>query len=105
MHPPTHPVETQAHVDAVASAILSRGLAEPAIFLLEMGKPLVGCLREVERLSHPLVTLLLGSGASAAIETLLADGQNVERVISALEVGLQRKSAPPSPSSTPTSSL
>lgn len=75
-------------VQTIVQSILARGLAEPAIFLLEMGKPLVGCLRELGRMGDPLVRLCFGEGLAGAIEGVLADDANVERIITGLEAGL-----------------
>ncbi len=65
--------------------IVQRGLREPAIFIFEMSKPLVGCLREVYALSEPLVQLFVGSPLATAMRTVLASSDETERFITLLE--------------------
>jgi hypothetical protein len=70
---------------SLAASIRRRGLREPAIFALELCKPLVGCVRELYGMGKPLVTLLVGSAAAPAIEEVLTSSDSVERLIQLLE--------------------
>ena len=69
----------------LVEAIARRGLVGPAIFLLEMGKPLVGCLRELYAASEPLVRPLFGPSVAPAIERALRSSEETERLIQLLE--------------------
>ncbi len=66
-------------------AVVQRGLVEPAIFIFEMSKPLVGCLREVYALSEPLVQLFVGSPLATSMRAVLASSDETEKFISLLE--------------------
>ena len=66
-------------------AIVRRGLVEPAIFIFEMSKPLVGCLREVYAVSEPLVQLFVGSPLATAMRAVLVSSDETEKFISLLE--------------------
>jgi hypothetical protein len=69
----------------LVDAIVQRGLVEPAIFIFEMSKPLVGCLREVYALSEPLAQLFVGAPLALAMRTVLASSDQAEKFISLLE--------------------
>ncbi len=60
-------------------------MVEPAIFFLELSKPLVGCMRELYGMSEPLARTLFGSKASPALGALLSSAEHVERLIVMLE--------------------
>ena len=53
---PPHDTE----ISCVVEAITRRRLVVPAIFLLEMGKPLVGCMRELSLSFEPLIRMVVG---------------------------------------------
>ncbi|MEY4668968.1 MAG: hypothetical protein RL518_1667 [Pseudomonadota bacterium] len=60
-------------------------MVEPSIFLLEMCKPLVGCLRELYSMSEPLLHMLLGSSLAPALKRVLQSSDETELLIRALE--------------------
>jgi hypothetical protein len=60
-------------------------MVEPAIFFLELSKPLVGCMRELYGMSEPLVRALFGTKGSPALSAALSSAENVERLIVMLE--------------------
>lgn len=80
-------VEASATVDVtpLVDAIVSRRLIEPAIFLFEMSKPLVGCLREVYALGEPLIQLFVGPRLADSLRGVLASSDEVEKFVSLLE--------------------
>ncbi len=80
-------MDTDAIVDVkpLVDAIVNRRLVDPAIFLLEMSKPLVGCLREAYVFGEPLIQLLVGPQLASAMRGVLASSDEVERVVSLLE--------------------
>jgi hypothetical protein len=60
-------------------------MVEPAIFFLELSKPLVGCMRELYGMSEPLVRALFGAKVSPALSAMLLSAEHVERLIVMLE--------------------
>lgn len=72
-------------LDTVAEAILSRKLQVPAIFLLELCKPLVGCMRELYGVGEPIACALLGSERAPALREVLSSSDSVEELIKRLE--------------------
>jgi len=80
-------VDRDATVDVkpLIDAIVNRRLVDPAIFLLEMSKPLVGCLREAYAFGEPLIQLLVGPTLASAMRGVLTSSDEVERVVSLLE--------------------
>ena len=69
----------------LATSIQRRRLVEPAIFLLELSKPLVGCMRELYEVSEPLQRTLFGKEILPSVRELLASRENVEALITILE--------------------
>jgi hypothetical protein len=76
------PVET---IEQLANIVRRRGMVAPAIFMLELCKPLTGCLREMYSTTESLQLLLVGREALPAIKTLLSSVDHVERLIQLLE--------------------
>jgi hypothetical protein len=75
----------RADLRPLVEAIVRRGFAEPAIFMLEMCKPLVGCLREAYALSEPMVQIFVGPSLAASMKAALASSDDTECLISLLE--------------------
>ena len=72
-------------LNEVAAAIRSRRLAGPAIFLLEMHKPLVGCLRELYGMSEPVARSIFGDRWNDNLKEILSSPRHVEKLIERLE--------------------
>jgi hypothetical protein len=72
-------------LQTLATSIRGKGMVEPAIFFLELSKPLVGCMRELYVMSEPLLRTILGGAVSPAIRELLSSAEHVERLITMLE--------------------
>lgn len=72
-------------LDTVAEAILARKLEAPAIFLLELCKPLVGCMRELYGIGEPIACALLGRESAPALRQVLSSSESVEDLIRRLE--------------------
>lgn len=75
-----------------ADGIARRGLAVPAIFLLELHKPLTGLGHLIAEAFDPLTRCLVGSERAAAVLKLLESRDNVEFVLDRLE-GMTRRDA------------
>jgi hypothetical protein len=69
----------------LVDAIVRRGFVEPAIFLLEMSKPLVGCMRELYAMSEPLMQVILGPSLAPALKRALQSSDETEILIAELE--------------------
>ena len=80
-------MEASATVDVkpLVDAIVSRQLVEPAIFLFEMSKPLVGCLRDAYAFGEPLVQLFVGPTLADSLRGVLASSDEVEKFVALLE--------------------
>ena len=57
--------------------------------MLEMCKPLVGCMRELYSMSEPLMQIVLGSTIAPAFKRALQSSDETERLIQALESSRQ----------------
>ncbi len=69
----------------LVDAIVRRRMVEPSIFMLEMCKPLVGCMRELYSMSEPLMNLVFGSTLAPAFKRALQSSEETELLIQALE--------------------
>jgi len=78
----TERIETIEHL---ACSIKARRLVAPAIFMLELSKPLVGCMRELYSMSESLQNLLFGSELVPAAKDLLSSPKRIEDLIVLLE--------------------
>lgn len=72
-------------LEELAASIKRRRLVEPAIFFLELSKPLIGCMRELYGISEPLQRTLFGKELLSSVRELLASRDNVETLITMLE--------------------
>lgn len=77
--------ERDCELKPLVDVIVGRRMVEPAIFLLEMSKPLVGCMRELYGMSEPLVHALFGSSLTPAVKRVLASSDDTEAFIQLLE--------------------
>jgi len=74
------------NLEDIAQSLRRRRMVEPAIFILELTKPLVGCMRELYGLSEPLQRALFGRDHDVpAIRDLLSSSERVEELIRMLE--------------------
>jgi hypothetical protein len=78
-------VEAESDFESLVQAVRARKLVEPAIFMLEMCKPLTGCAREFYKVSEPLIQLFFKHTLGPAIDRVLSSSQNVELLIRRLE--------------------
>lgn len=69
----------------VAEAIHRRGFAVPAIFFLEMYKPLVGCCREFLVMIEPIAIALVGKTGTGQLKEVLSSSSHIEELIQLLE--------------------
>ena len=72
-------------IEQLAAALIERRMVVPAIFMLELSKPLVGCMRELYGMTEGLQRLLFGSELVPAAKALLSSAEQVEELIVLLE--------------------
>ncbi len=69
----------------ISHEIVRRRLASPAVFVLEMYKPLIGLFREGVTVAAPLLYPLVGSNLYGAACEVLKSQDEVEKLIVAIE--------------------
>lgn len=74
-----------ANLNDIAESLKRRQMIEPAIFLLELAKPLVGCMRELYGISEPLQRLMFGREYAPAVREVLSSSDEMEKLIVLLE--------------------
>lgn len=79
-------------LERFAAGVARRGLTVPAIFILELHKPLTGLGHLVAEAFDPLTRCLVGSDRAAAVLKLLESRDNIEFVIARLEQMARRES-------------
>ena len=79
------PAERDALIEKLASGIVSRGLATPAILFLEMHKPLSFIASQGLIVTSPLVAPIVGLDRVQTATKVLQDRANVERLICRIE--------------------
>lgn len=72
-------------VEALAKAIHSRGLSTPAIFMLELSKPICGLLHPALLVSEPLIGALVGFQRYREQQAFWTKSENIEALIHQLE--------------------
>ncbi len=77
--------EERTSLDRLAAGVSRRGLEVPAIFLLELHKPLAGLGYLLAEAFDPLTRCLVGSERAGAVLKLLESRDNIEYVIKRLE--------------------
>ena len=76
-----------ATLPELALAIQRRRMSVPAIFVLELCKPLIGPVRELYSISESLQSLIFGGVPAPCLKELLASSAKVEELILLLEKG------------------
>ncbi|MDZ4786230.1 MAG: hypothetical protein SGJ02_09160 [bacterium] len=69
----------------LAEEIAKRRLSVPAIFILEMYKPLFGIFREATIISYPLLVPIVGAKLYKVSLTLLSSQDKIEELIKLIE--------------------
>ena len=83
----TEASEAHLAIETLAAAVLARKLSVPAIFLLELHKPLAGIIREVVDVSVPFLHLLFGRVNVERARIVLSSRETLEALIVAIEKG------------------
>jgi len=73
------------NIETLAEAIFSRGLAAPAVLLLEATKPLSGLLSPALLLSEPILGAFIGFQRYRQHHDFWSKNENVEALVQKLE--------------------
>jgi hypothetical protein len=77
-------------LDGLVSYVLGKGLGMPALFFLEMYKPVSGVLAAIGDGFHPLLKIFFGKERTAVAVQLLHDRETMERFLTLLETKMQQ---------------
>lgn len=69
----------------LAAAITARGMRVPAVFMLELCKPLTGLARELYTCSESLQRVIFGRIPAPVLSDVLSSSERVEELIQLLE--------------------
>lgn len=76
-------------IEKIANRISELGLTAPAIFLLEMNKPLAFIGSQFLLMAQPSLDIFLSHHLTRNMADLLADPAQLDQLISRLETGVQ----------------
>jgi hypothetical protein len=79
------PEERDLIIDSIAVGVVRRKLAVPAVFFLEMHKPLCFFGSQLLLLGSPVLGAFLGFSRMLQYSSLLEERENVERLIARIE--------------------
>ncbi len=79
--------EDQRFLEKCATLLRERRLEAPAIFMLEMHKPLSTVVRESVRFFSPMLMPFLGAQNTARLISVLENPENIEQLLRLLESG------------------
>jgi len=68
-----------------ADAVVAKGLVAPAVFFLELHKPLTGLWMVGGEILSPLFSMLLGPKATEEVTKLFSSRESLERVLLLIE--------------------
>ena len=74
-------------IERIAAIVVERRLAAPAIFMLEMQKPLCGIYGAAGEASRPLIGAFLGPRLAAQLVRVAGSHEQIEKLIRAIEQG------------------
>jgi hypothetical protein len=92
--PTRHAVSAEQDLNALADAICRRGLAAPALFLIESVRPLNFIGSQMLHALAPLLTLVVEPSRVEALATALEDRETLERLLCKIE---ERERGPSNP--------
>ena len=87
------PAERDRMIQSFAERVVKRGLATPAVFMLEMHKPLCFFGSQLLLLGAPLLGAFFGFGRLSKIAALIEKRQNVDLLVRAIEQASEASSA------------
>lgn len=91
-HSPLLPDSPEALIDVVARKVVQRRLEVPAVFFLEMNKPLSFIMGQSLLVAMPFLAPILGIQRVEQLSQLLQERENVDRLIERIEELSQERS-------------
>lgn len=85
---PTHSsagAEGEALLDEIAAAVVRRGLGAPAVFFLEMNRPLAFLAGQATHVLVPFLAPVFGIGRMQQVARVLNDRAGVDRLLERIE--------------------
>jgi hypothetical protein len=82
--------ESDALLDQLAGAVVRRGLETPAVFFLELNRPLTFLAGQATHVLAPFLAPLVGIGRMQELSRLLDDPRSIDRLLERIEC-LQRE--------------
>ncbi len=79
------PEDRDRLIDSIARRVVGRGLAAPAVFLLEMHKPLCFFGSQMLLLGSPILGPFVGFGRLARLSSLIENRANVDLLLGRIE--------------------
>jgi hypothetical protein len=76
---------TLQYLESLADSIVRRGLSVPAVFFLELHKPLATCISMAASAAEPMIALLLGKEFAKQAPTIFESRDTIERLIVLIE--------------------
>lgn len=88
----------EALLDQIAAAVVRRGLATPAVFFLELNRPLAFLAGQATHVLVPFLAPLVGIGKMQEVARVLNDPRSIDRLLERIdrygrEPGPQEESA------------
>jgi len=84
--------DSQELIEKISDEIFRRRMVSPAIFVLEMYKPLYGLMREGANFAAPILMPLLGAKLYRDAFNILQSSSEIEKLIQSLEARMESKS-------------
>jgi hypothetical protein len=79
------PADDDALLDQVAAAVVRRGLVAPAVFFLELNRPLAFLAGQATHVLAPFLAPLVGIGRMDEVARMLNDPASVDRLLERME--------------------
>jgi len=83
--PDTPPPAPNELLDRIAAEVVRRGLVTPAVFFIELNRPLSFLAGQAAHVLFPFLAPLFGIGTARQLAELLEDPANVDRLLKKME--------------------
>src|SRR5438876_3514127 len=83
--PDAAPADAEALLDRIAAEVMRRGLAAPAVFFLELNRPLAFLAGQATHVLVPFLAPLVGLGRMQEVARMLNDPRNIDRLLERIE--------------------
>src|SRR5437879_5850165 len=83
--PDSTPAHDEALLDEIAAEVVRRGLVTPALFFLELNRPLAFLAGQATHVLVPFLAPLVGIARMQAVARVLSDPHSVDQLLSRIE--------------------